>query len=134
MQTPTDRGQPCLTPACAHYSRMQRCNVSAIAIYLVGPDHANIPFLHNTTDLWDVFHRCGCDMLCMHSTLSLLEAVQTRAHLAQLCQNCCQNGGLLALEAQYAINRDNLNEVWATTSLLRHIEISVRPGNCGRVP
>ena len=34
MRTPKDWGQPCPNPACAHYSRMQPGNVSAIATYL----------------------------------------------------------------------------------------------------
>ena len=34
MRTPQDWGQPCPNPACAHYSRRQCGNVSAIATYL----------------------------------------------------------------------------------------------------
>ncbi len=34
MRTPTDWGQPCPNPECAHYSRMQPGNVSATATYL----------------------------------------------------------------------------------------------------
>src|SRR5712691_3578162 len=34
MRTPKDWGQPCPNPACAHESRMQRGNVSAIATSL----------------------------------------------------------------------------------------------------
>ena len=34
MRTPKDWGQPCPNPECAHYSRMQPGNVSAIATYL----------------------------------------------------------------------------------------------------
>jgi hypothetical protein len=34
MRTPQDGGQPCPNPACAHYSRRQCGNVSALATYL----------------------------------------------------------------------------------------------------
>jgi len=34
MRKPKDWGQPCPNPECAHYSRMQQGNVSAIATYL----------------------------------------------------------------------------------------------------